>query len=544
MKPARTKAAGEEGLRQSMSWLHTWSGLIFGWVLFAMFLTGTLAFFRPEITRWMQPEIDVAPVSAEQASAVAQRYLQAHAPDARRWFVTLPTQRAPAIQLSYPAVKPKPGERGFTRVSLDPATGDALHARQTRGGDFFYRFHFELEMAFPWGRWLASIAGMFMLVAIISGIITHKKIFTDFFTFRPRKGGQRAWMDGHNVLSVLGLPFHLMITFSGLVIFMYMLMPAGVLAAYDNERAFFDEMFPAFTQTALQASPAPLAPLAGLVARARAEWDGGRPGRIVVNNPGDASATVSVTRSTSERIAYGRMAPTITFDGVTGQLRSQDAKESAVAATAGTIVGLHLGLFAEPVLRWLYFLVSLAGTAMVGTGLALWIAKRRQKAAGRESFALRLVDALNAGSIAGLCVAVAAFFWANRLLPPALPQHAQWEVRIFFGAWLLCGLYAAVARRRKWRDLLALAAFMAAALPVLNLWTTQRHLGVSLPAGDWVMAGFDLTALACAALLGWMAWRAARKAAAAAVPPRARPAPASRRAPARDAAAAAIGETR
>ncbi|CFU59876.1 iron uptake protein [Bordetella pertussis] len=88
---------------------------------------------------------------------------------------------------------------------------------------------------------------------------------------------------------------------------------------------------------------------------------------------------------------------------------------------------------------------------MVGTGLALWIAKRRQKAAGRESFALRLVDALNAGSIAGLCVAVAAFFWANRLLPAALPQHAQWEVRIFFGAWLLCGLYAAVARRRKWR---------------------------------------------------------------------------------------------
>lgn len=68
----------------------------------------------------------------------------------------------------------------------------AVTARETRGGDFFYRFHFELETAFPWGRWLASIAGMFMLVAIISGIITHKKIFTDFFTFRPGKGGQRS----------------------------------------------------------------------------------------------------------------------------------------------------------------------------------------------------------------------------------------------------------------------------------------------------------------------------------------------------------------
>ena len=29
--------------------------------------------------------------------------------------------------------------------------------------------------------------------------------------------------------------------------------------------------------------------------------------------------------------------------------------------------------------------------------------------------------------------------------------------------------------------------------------------------GDWVMAGFDLTALTGAALLGWLAWRVERK---------------------------------
>ncbi len=42
--------------RQSMAWLHTWTGLVFGWVLFAMFMTGTATYFRPEITRWMEPE--------------------------------------------------------------------------------------------------------------------------------------------------------------------------------------------------------------------------------------------------------------------------------------------------------------------------------------------------------------------------------------------------------------------------------------------------------------------------------------------------------
>ncbi|CAO3895732.1 PepSY-associated TM helix domain-containing protein [Achromobacter mucicolens] len=512
MKAAKTKHPGEEGLRQSMSWLHTWAGLIFGWVLFAMFLTGSLAFFRPEITRWMQPEIQVQPAPALQAVATAQRYLAENAPDAKRWFITPPSDREPLIQLLYQTPKPKPGERGFVRVKLDAATGQAVTPRQTRGGDFFYRFHFELETAFPWGRWLASIAGMFMLVAIISGIITHKKIFADFFTFRPGKGGQRAWMDGHNVLSVLGLPFHLMITFSGLVLFMVMLMPAGIQAVYDNPRDYTNEVFKAFKVTPPLNQPAPLVPIAPLVAQAEQQWQG-RVGRVTVNNPNDAGATITISRHVGDGVSYGLMAPFMRFDGVTGALQESEAGRSATALTAGVITGLHLGLFAEPVLRWLYFIVSLAGTAMVATGLVLWIAKRRQKARpgdAREAFSLRLVDGLNAGTIAGVVFGVAAVFLANRLLPADMPGRQVWEVRAFFIAWGLSLVYAFLVQRRKWQDLLAVAAAALALVPVVNALTTHRHLGVSLPQGDWVMAGFDLTCLASALFFAWMAQKAAR----------------------------------
>ena len=45
------------GLRQSMAALHTWGGLVFGWLLFAITLSGSLAVFEPELTRWMQPEL-------------------------------------------------------------------------------------------------------------------------------------------------------------------------------------------------------------------------------------------------------------------------------------------------------------------------------------------------------------------------------------------------------------------------------------------------------------------------------------------------------
>ena len=152
------KQQGQEGLRQAMSWLHTWSGLIFGWALFAMFLTGTLAFFRPEITRWMQPRSRSA-APAQQAVATAQRYLSEHAVDAKRWFITPPTDREPLILLLYQTPKPKPGERGFVRVKLDPQTGQAVTARETRGGDFFYRFHSSWRSAFPGDAgWPASRA--------------------------------------------------------------------------------------------------------------------------------------------------------------------------------------------------------------------------------------------------------------------------------------------------------------------------------------------------------------------------------------------------
>jgi uncharacterized iron-regulated membrane protein len=67
------------------------------------------------------------------------------------------------------------------------------------------------------GLWVVGIAGMAMLVALLSGVITHRRIFKDFFTFRARKG-QRSWLDAHNAVAVLTLPFQIMIAYTGIAI--------------------------------------------------------------------------------------------------------------------------------------------------------------------------------------------------------------------------------------------------------------------------------------------------------------------------------------
>ncbi|MEG0558877.1 MAG: PepSY-associated TM helix domain-containing protein, partial [Comamonas sp.] len=167
----------------------------------------------------------------------------------------------------------------FESKTLDAQTGAQVQGRESMGGEFFYRFHFQLQMPYPWGRWLATIAAMVMFVALITGIITHKKIFKDFFTFRPRKG-QRSWLDGHNAVGVLVLPFHLMITYSSLVIFMSMVMPASILASYGGDaRKFYDEVFPASKAPERANIPAALAPMAPLLAKASEQWSGGTTAR-------------------------------------------------------------------------------------------------------------------------------------------------------------------------------------------------------------------------------------------------------------------------
>jgi len=503
----------KEGFRQSMAWLHTWSGLLVCWILLLVFCAGTASYYRAEITLWMQPELHAAAsntVSTEQAAATAQSAMQERAQGATRWFITLPGERNPALQLGWS--KPsKPGEKkkgrrgNFHSEKADPSTGEVLSKpRETRGGEFLYRLHFDLHyMSALWARWIVGFCAMFMLVSIISGIVTHKRIFKDLFTFRPKKG-QRSWLDAHNVAAVLPLPYHLMITYTGLVTLMFMYMPSGVTTAYKGDQdAFFSEAFPARAGEAKAAGvAAPLTPFAPLVRQAEQKW-GAQVGLVSVNLPGDANATVTLRRAGGRDMSSKQ--PTMEFDGVSGKLLATYGDDpGGASSTHGVMVGLHIANFASPLLRALFFLSGLAGCAMVATGALLWAVKTRQKqakalAAGkRPGFGLRLVEALNIGAIAGIPIAFGAYFWANRLLPAGLEERPKEEIACFFGAWALAAIVAQLRpTRAMWRLQLTVGAILLAGLPLLNVFTTQSHLGVTLfmGRGPVAVAAFDLVML-------------------------------------------------
>lgn len=630
--------------RQSMSWLHTWAGLVLGWLLFAVFVTGTLAFFRNEITTWMQPELHSARDDGhglERAVAVLER----KAPDAQQWSINLQGPRSPVMNLSWreapaagerrsagrrgeeggdadsgleppggpagrgeghraqdmqregrgdrpegaraegmqregrgaggraeggrgegmqregmradnaprqeahtggergpgsarpqrggegremamaaPQAEPaqaearqQGGQQAQNRLIMDPATGEILQPRQTAGGNFLYRFHFELYgMDRLTGRWIVGIATMFMFVAIISGVIVHRNIFKDFFTFRPGKG-KRSWLDAHNATGVLALPFHVVITFSGLLLLGFQLMPAAVLTAYDGDtRAMAQEMRGRGNANAPLPRPsgekAALTPLAPLVAEAEREWPMQGVGAITITNPGDARATIEIRQARTEGLSSRGAARRMVFDGVTGEVleRPPVAESSAASSAWNLMTALHMGRFASSLPRWLLFASGVLGSLMVASGLAMWVIARQKdrEALGRTPRGHRLVEVLNVAAVSGLLIAIAAYFWGNRLLPADLAERNLWEIRVFFSVWVLAALHAIVRKyKAAWVEQLTLAGVLAMLLPVLNGASGGVHLGHSLGAGQLQAAGFD----ACALVLGALLMFAARK---------------------------------
>lgn len=480
----------KNSLRQSMAWLHTWAGLLTGWILFALFLTGTASYFRPEITAWMQPELTHA-ADPDRAVLMALDHLARTAPEARQWTVMVPDGRMAGISAFWRGTDGVGGE-----VLLDGATGLPVQARATRGGEFFYRFHFQLQLPRPWGRWLAGAAAMMMLAAIISGVITHKRIFADFFTFRPRKG-QRSWLDAHNVLAVLALPFHIMITYTGLVTLVVLYMPWGIKANYPGEAEYYQETSGDPLMVPASGVAAPLTDVGPLLLDAHSRWGQGAITRIVVFHPGDAAATIAIHGHGGQPLAA--TAAPLVYDGTDGHLISRLEPAGPAVTTGAVMVGLHLGWFAGPVLRWLYFLFGLVGTAMVGTGLVLWTVKRRPPVPlpGSPPMGQRMVEILNIGTITGLPAGMAGFFLANRLLAADFGGRADIEVAATFWIWGAMHLFALLRpSRRAWVEGFMLAGTLYLLLPLVNLFTSSRHLGASLTTGDWLMASFDLGFLA------------------------------------------------
>ncbi|WP_312234010.1 PepSY-associated TM helix domain-containing protein [Stutzerimonas nitrititolerans] len=475
-------------LRQSMAGLHTWGGLLPSWLLYVIIFAGTVACFDKELNRWMRPALHEGVVSTQGADDVRDWLQRNVSEELHAFWMHGPTAREPYWRLGWEV----DGTETFHNVAFDPRGARPEPMPETLGGDFFFKLHYNLH-AGDVGMYIVGLAGMFMLVALVSGLIIHRRIFKDFFTLRPKANGQRVWLDAHNLFGVVGFPFHLILAYTGVAIFVASYMPAAVQVSYSgNVMQYFGEVMGSYHREELHQPAAAPRSLDALIAESRRLWDGAEVGWVSVHHPDDASAVVDVRRRDGSRI--GTPQDTLTYDATTGELLNRQDASTGYRAYLW-LAGLHMAQFGGSLVRLLYLLMGLCGCAMLVGGLQVWLAKRE----GRGERSLVWVRALNASVFAGLPLASLALLWGNRLIPATFSERAIAEGWVFVGAWLLMALWAVLERRnarRLLRHQLLLGAVLALGLPLLNGLTADGHLLASLARGDWALASVDLFLIA------------------------------------------------
>ena len=103
-----------QNVRQSMAWMHTWFGLVLGFVLMVSFFFGTLSVFDREIDRWAIPETRFAPQPMPSFDRVLRPIFERMQPDAEALAEARTLNRSPLPE------RFAPSGWGFYATHRDP----------------------------------------------------------------------------------------------------------------------------------------------------------------------------------------------------------------------------------------------------------------------------------------------------------------------------------------------------------------------------------------------------------------------------------------
>lgn len=471
--------------RKSMIWLHTYSGLILGWLLFAIFFTGTLSYFNQEISLWMKPELNQS-VNHTNMINESLTQLKSRKLDADRWRINLPNDRNKHLYIQWSNGR----KRTVENLSLNDVS--PIEVRDSKGGDIFRTFHYTLELRNYGGRYIAGIAAMMMLIACFSGIFTHRRFFRDFFTLRKAKL-TKLLTDSHALMGIVTLPFCIMICASAILIYTTYYLPGSTQHFYPNNlKQFNSEVYPSLPKLDKEAAAAePITDFSIIENQLAKLWSGkNQIDYITYEQPYRENGRIIVNRVKDNTLS--NQADRLVFSSTTGEALAGYPEQSTPMKVRRIFYGLHEAHFADIPLRWMFFIVGLFSSALIASGLIIWLSKRLNKVK-QPHIGHSIVASLNVTGILGLMIAVLAYFYANRLLPTDIVNRASLEVNVLLGVWLIT-LFHSVLRpiHKAWLEQLFMAALLCFLLPVLDVLQNNERLILAIKTFNGAYLSFTL----------------------------------------------------
>jgi uncharacterized iron-regulated membrane protein len=529
------------GFKRSMAALHILSALPSGWALFVIFTLGSLACYRQEITFWMQPELHVARPAAKAGGTgpgcgVERAFENAHAHlsewaaktqapavsvrDAAKVKISLPGPRDPIVRLwLYPATSGNvtPQElHAEEPYYFDPATGSALFPRQTAGGDFLSDAHLRLFGTGQAGRVAAGTAALFLIVTLVSGMFVPGSQLRSCLRLNG-EGGQRMLRRLHKVAALLALPVSTLAGVSGVLLLAGVFWPGAISVLYpEGSLTFYRELWPEMQEAAMPGAPLVRggSDAERLTALSAKLWPGRGAGKITLSGTPERGITAELQDAAPGPLASRGITATARVElkgGGTVRI-FKTIQGSGVKGAWHALHAAHAGRFASVAGRFLLFFSGVLGAVSIAVGLVLWTEKQvPQRPSDSFAWAYTLAYAGNITFVAGLPLAVAAFFWANRLIPAGYAQRAAAETGVFFCVWAGAFMHALWrmmkwrnsrrislglnAKKQAWREQFGAAGVLLVGISVCNAVTGGANMFQAVAAGFWQTASFDAAAI-------------------------------------------------
>jgi uncharacterized iron-regulated membrane protein len=301
-------------------------------------------------------------------------------------------------------------------------------------GDFLYTLHYDLHIP-QVGLYFVGIVSLFFFVALLSGVVIHwRKIINKFFQYR-KDGKKDKLLDAHNLIGVMGLPFHIMYAFSGLVfnlLIIYQISYAVVLYGGDQSKllaaAGVVDVHLEETKIVM-----PVQGIDKLFLTAKAALGEVSIDRMSIDHFGDESASVTFRGADKSQFSTRKEA---TYHISSGRVLylTKDNFDNDLRGGLSVISSLHFGDFAGYLLRVLFFILGIGTCYIILTGNLMWLQKKANLRVEKQNpLGLKIVYSMTTGGFLGTIFATAIGFIGARIIDINYVGRSDLIGYIFFG---------------------------------------------------------------------------------------------------------------
>lgn len=498
--------------------LHTWTGIVAGLVLFIGFYAGSLTMFKAQISQWATPtQHYLAQVPTDQLDNLV---LQATADfdKAKQGFTLSFNQNSSPMTWFEQG-----GSRGLQlddiqrHATLSPQGELVTQLSPTNElGELIDMLHRTAGIAGKAGRedigvLVLGIAAVLYFLALVSGIIfLLPTLVKSFFALRTTKTVSRFWLDSHNLVGIISLPFHLIIAITVVVFAFHDVFYGGLSVVYGDK-----PLFERSEKSTIDYSIEQLPPIATYIEQVNDLAQGYRINSLAFSDLSSNKPSLAIHIINDQALMRTNIGDVIYMHPYTFAVQYASIPTNSEESYMPIVVSffaLHFGSYGGVWGQWLYFALGLLGAFLFYSGNLLWLEKRRKKQV-IQSKANRFMASLTVGICLGSLLAVVTTLlvskWLYLLNTQINTAYLTCYYLVFFSALFYSFNRGAALSAIHLQQLLALTCLAipittltTLLIPSLTLWTPSQF-------GDVIV---DISALIFAATFYYSAKKTKQRA--------------------------------